>query len=368
MEVPTNWRRWLWVEAAPDERVHGLDTLRGLLALGVAAYHLTVWTALFPSGSWLNMSLSKAGNYGVMAFFMLSGFVLFRSSPWARLRKEGLGRFFGKRFLRLAPVFYLAVGLNVCLKLGMGPEPTPRMLLENLSFTFGAIHPNHALTIGGWYVGMIALFYFLYPALAWGVARWRGVLPLAALALFAWSLPTTLYRMPQAPQWERFHLYVQPGNQLFVILLGGLLAQLQGKLRVRLAWPAFATGLALLLWLFLRPEPRFYDHLAILETTIRYRYLAIVAGIVLLFALKAGKPGPVGRGLDRIGVWSYAIFLLHPMVFRLVTPEIQGFTAFWIIFLGSIPVGWFVTRWIEEPLAAWGGRWLSPPKASETAN
>ena len=58
-------------------------------------------------------------------------------------------RFWKRRFLRLAPVFYLACALNLIFRLGMGPEPTWVRILENLTFTFGAIHPNHALVTGG---------------------------------------------------------------------------------------------------------------------------------------------------------------------------------------------------------------------------
>ncbi|HEX4845412.1 MAG TPA: acyltransferase family protein, partial [Geothrix sp.] len=99
-----------------SSRFGGLDPLRGILALCVAVYHLSVWFALSESGSGLNIATARLGNYSVSAFFVLSGFLLFRTASWARVRKEGLGRFWLRRFLRLAPLFYLVCALNVVFR------------------------------------------------------------------------------------------------------------------------------------------------------------------------------------------------------------------------------------------------------------
>ncbi len=246
---PTSrWRRLVLAEVTPGGRMEGLDALRGLLALGVMGYHLSVWTGLFPTGSWLNMSFSKLGNIGVSAFFILSGFVAFRLTDWTRLQREGLGRYYLKRWLRLAPAFYLAVLLNVSLGLGMGPGPTPFHLVENLSLLFGLIHPNHALTIGGWFVGVVVLLYLVHPLLAWGRERYGpGLLLVLAAALWLWSLEPTLHGVMAERGSDRFHLYVMPRNQLWLLALGGLLAEVHRRIPWRLAWPTMLLGTAILL-------------------------------------------------------------------------------------------------------------------------
>ena len=220
--------------ARPKGRLGFLDPLRGILALCVAVYHLSVWYDLTQSGSGQNMALAKLGNYGVSAFFVLSGFLLFRTATWERIQKEGVWRFWFRRFLRLAPVFYLACALNVAFRLGMGPDPTPRFLLENLTLTFGAFHPNHALVTGGWYVGLVSLLYYAYPALAWlreKAGPRGGLVFLATLAvgLWLWSLPSTLYGVMDQPRWNQFHTYVQAPNQIFLLAWGGLLAGLHTR-------------------------------------------------------------------------------------------------------------------------------------------
>ncbi len=333
-----------------------LDPLRGILALCVAVYHLSVWFDLTQSGSGQNMAFAKLGNYGVSAFFVLSGFLLFRTASWSRIQAEGVPRFWLRRFLRLAPVFYLACGLNIAFHLGMGPDPTPRFLLENLTLTFGAFHPNHALVTGGWYVGLVSLLYFAYPALAWlqekGGLWFLGAL---ALGLWAWSLPSTLHGVMEQPLWNRFHTYVLAPNQLFLLAWGGLLAGLHARTEERLD-PKVALLLALpMLWLLLRPVPQFFDHLTALTGWLRYRYLLVVTILVALAAFtRASEPGPAGRVLTHLGAWSYGLYLIHPFTMKLVEPHFVGRLGFSLALGLALVAAAALHRWVEEPIGRWG--------------
>lgn len=341
-------------KAAP--RLGQLDPLRGILALCVAVYHLSVWFELTHSGSGQNMALAKLGNYGVSAFFVLSGFLLFRTASWPRIRQEGLGRFWLRRFLRLAPVFYLACALNIFFRLGMGPDATWVRILENLTLSFGAIHPNHALVTGGWYVGLVALLYFAYPLLAW-LREKGGLAFLLALAtlLWLWSLPSTLHGVMAQESWNRFHAYVLAPNQLFLLAWGGLLAGLHAATEKRLE-PRVALLLALpMLWLLLRPTPQFFDHLVALTGWLRYRYLLVVTILVALAAFtRDGEPGWIGRQLTRLGAWSYGIYLLHPFTMKLVAPHWSGNLGFGLALGLALLGAAIVHRWIEEPLGRLG--------------
>jgi len=58
-------------------RLHGLDILRGLLALSVAVYHMSVWSQLSAAGTRTNNLIAIFGNYGVEGFFVVSGFCFF---------------------------------------------------------------------------------------------------------------------------------------------------------------------------------------------------------------------------------------------------------------------------------------------------
>ncbi|GLH74304.1 acyltransferase [Geothrix limicola] len=345
---------------AASPRLGLLDPLRGILALCVAVYHLSVWFDLTRSGSGENMAIAKLGNYGVSAFFVLSGFLLFRTASWPRIQKEGVGRFWLRRFLRLAPVFYLVCALNVIFHLGMGPEPSLRFILENLTLTFGAIHPNHALVTGGWYVGLVALLYFAYPALAWlrEKAGPRGGLVFLfalALGLWMWSLPSTLHGVMDQERWNRFHTYVLAPNQVFLLAWGGLLAGCHQATERRLE-PKLALLLALpLLWVLLRPAPQFFDHLVALTGWIRYRYLLTVTGLVAIAAFSRNvEPGRFGKLLSRLGDWSFGLYLLHPFTMKLVAPHLAGQWGFNLALALAVFGAALVHRWIEEPAGRLG--------------
>jgi peptidoglycan/LPS O-acetylase OafA/YrhL len=343
-------------EPSKASRLGYLDPLRGILALCVAVYHLSVWFDLTRSGSGLNMATARLGNYSVSAFFLMSGFLLFRTSTWSRIRKEGLVRFWLRRFLRLAPVFYLGCAMNLAFHLGMGPDVTWVHILENVTLIFGAIQPNLALVTGGWYVGLVALLYFVYPALAW-LREQGGLWFLAALALglWLWSLPSTLHGVMEQPLWNRFHTYVLAPNQIFLLAWGGLLAGLHAATEKRLD-PKVALLLALpMVGLLVWPSPRFFDHLAALTGWIRYGYLLAVTTIVALAAFtRTGEPSRIGDALTRLGAWSYGLYLLHPFTMKLVSPHLSGGLGFSLSLGLAILAAAVVHRWIEEPMQRLG--------------
>ncbi|MBI3129990.1 MAG: acyltransferase [Acidobacteria bacterium] len=357
------------MNASAPARFQSLDALRGLLALGVAVYHLSVWFGLTPSGSFSNMALAKAGNYSVSAFFVLTGFLLARTAPWASIAKQGLGPWAQKRLLRLAPLFWIAVSVDLAFGLGMGPTPNARFIVENYTLTFGLFHPNHALVTGGWYVGVAVLAYVAWPLVAWLMEKAGAwVLSLLFAGLLAWSLPSTLHGVMAEEQWNRFHVYVLPGNQLFLVALGALGGWAHRRIEGRLGHRTFLLATGLVVWAIFRPFPWFGDHLAILTGPLRYRYLLLVSLLVLLAAFHRGWPdaGPAEPGnlnvarwmkpMVLLGSWSYGIYLAHPFLQRLVAPHVAGWTGLLLALGGSILVAAAAERWVEQPLSRWLSR------------
>jgi peptidoglycan/LPS O-acetylase OafA/YrhL len=117
-----------------------------------------------------------------------------------------------------------------------------------------------------------------------------------------------------------------------------------------------ALGLALpLVGLLVWPAPRFFDHMVALTGWIRYGYLLAVTALVALAAFtRDGEPGWFGKGLSRLGAWSYGLYLLHPFTMKLVAPHVSGQLGFSLALGLAILAAAAVHRWIEEPMGRLG--------------
>src|SRR5262245_54957170 len=96
---------------ALTERVEALDMLRGLMTLAVAVYHMAGWTRAF-AGESARGAVVLLDIYSVQGFFILSGFCFFALYREQRFGLAELKRFHVRRFLRIAPLYYLALALT----------------------------------------------------------------------------------------------------------------------------------------------------------------------------------------------------------------------------------------------------------------
>jgi peptidoglycan/LPS O-acetylase OafA/YrhL len=302
--------------AVPAERVAALDALRGLMALAVVVYHLGVLTRAF-SGP-LRTAVVLLGVYSVEGFFVISGFCFFHLYAGTALQGAELRRFHRKRFLRIAPVFYLAIALSLATDPMFRAVCTPLRLLENLSLTFGLFHPNHALVIGGWSIGLEYVFYLALPVLLW-LGRRPLALYVLAVVLALWSLPFVFDKV-QATEgvFHRFDVYVELPNHAFLFVLGALIAEVRRRVHARMPLLVVLAASCALCWLAVRQQPPFADHIDVMVGYARVRYLLACAGVVLLFAFAAWPSGWIARPFAHLGELSYSLYLMHPIAWVLL--------------------------------------------------
>jgi peptidoglycan/LPS O-acetylase OafA/YrhL len=100
------------VKEAGENRLGFLDVLRGAAALLVALYHIgNASPAANPQFHWVSHSLLNFGSFGVMLFFIVSGFII----PASLERRGSLVEFWIGRFFRLVPLFWLLSAAVVVL-------------------------------------------------------------------------------------------------------------------------------------------------------------------------------------------------------------------------------------------------------------
>ena len=165
------------MKALPEARAGAaryvtLDGMRGIAAIAVALFHFDIY-------------LMPHGYVAVDFFFVLSGFVLYRS--YLPRFREGLpvGRFMLQRLARLYPLFLLGLMLGFAVALQQiavadhkAPSPselTAAMLFNGLMLPSPASLPYYPLNVPSW-----SLFFEIVANLALIVLIFR--LPRAALA------------------------------------------------------------------------------------------------------------------------------------------------------------------------------------------
>lgn len=343
---------------AAASRIDALDILRGLSALAVAVYHFSSKTELTSAGSRANNVIAILGNYGVECFFIISGFCFFYLYSQASWDRKSLAEFHIKRFFRIAPLFYLAVVLNLVLGETPGPRFSARMLAENLSLTFGFFHPNHAMVAGGWSIGIECVFYLAFPLLALATRR-KTMLWILAFSLLVLAWPWNFHKVYQAIYANQFHTYVQIPNHAFLFLLGGILADLRRRIQWRIPGPWFLLALGALVIVFFPRGRIFYAHIDVMAGWLRVWYVSACFLTVALFAFFEVPRNSLRTALVFLGNASYSVYLLHPFVMlglNRLLDNMHPITTFLLSLSSTLVLSGLIYYGMEKPAIHLGRR------------
>jgi len=163
------------------QRFDGVDSLRGLAALSVIAYHVSFSFRLGSDSPWAFLSQRLAGPPipGVVLFFLISGFVLYRPFVLARLAGRPLPPLLPyaiRRAARILPAYWVALAL-VTAWLGLHEVMSLRGAVTY--FGFLQLYSTNPSTVTGgigpaWTLCVEVTFYALLPLLALSVRRIAG--------------------------------------------------------------------------------------------------------------------------------------------------------------------------------------------------
>ena len=207
-------------------RLPSLDLLRGLSILGVIAVHTA---AAIPTGIGSLDSVLAAGRFGVQLFFFVSAYTM--CYMWQKRQGEAtpVRNFYLRRFLRIAPLFWLAIAFYFALSKQTLAASWTQLLLSS-SFLHGFFpQAINAIVPGGWSIAVEMSFYAFFPLLIIRFSKRRQ--PYLLLAIAIWILYTFVVRslllsllsisaIGHSPAAIREFLYLIFPNQAPVFLLG----------------------------------------------------------------------------------------------------------------------------------------------------
>lgn len=304
--------------------------------MGIMVYHYCSWgLGHFPAETFLG----RVGVYGVSLFYVLSGLTLYyvyydKMKPNWRDQKD----FFTKRFFRIFPLLWLTTVLTIATRYPTDGIPSPYILFINFTGLFGFIDWTNYIGTGVWSIGNELVFYLFFPffILFAKKAKWAfwifSFLIAAVYVYFAFIVLDP--NIPTEPQKAN---YINPLNQVFLFLGGFLIGYLFKKLQP----PNYVSLILLVVSLtafILIPAKG--DSISLVTGINRILFTLICFTICFSFyKLHFRLPGIIDKGLTKLGEASYSVYLIHPIVWAVLSFTSKKLMAAGINFPVELRIG-----------------------------
>lgn len=289
------------------KRLDALTSLRFVAALAVFMQHGAPY---FP-GDPLDR-LTRQGAIGVSFFFVLSGFVL----TWSRRRVDTPFRFLRRRVARIWPAHIAAFVALVLVSIRPLQHPLhwgvgvllSLLLLQAWVPREGVYFAGNSVT---WSLSCEMFFYALFPALVRRIVDLspRGRTRLAIGLVAAVLVIAAATPVGDHPLWTWFR-YISPPVRLAEFCLGILVALWVEEDR----WPRIpvwtAATLTAAAYLLAGFVPKGFTQVAVTVVPI-----CLLIGTVAAHEAVGAAPRVLHHAwFVRLGVWSYAFYLMHQFV------------------------------------------------------
>lgn len=335
-------------EPPPRRRLAGLDGVRGLAALYVVVYHVSL--RAFPgypdAGAPFWVGWFSYGQFAVLVFIVLSGFSLALSPARAGWRLDGIAAYARRRARRILPAYWAALAFSLAVAWLVVPQPRSGvpdlmsvlvngLLVQNI---VRAPSPNTAF----WSIAVEAQLYILLPVLLLMIRR-RGALAMVATVTLVVAAVGIV-----GPHVARLDTFVtESAPQLAALFALGIVSAGVVAAGTRKSWPwpwlalvAAAPVFATIVW----------QGSAWTLGRLYWVDLALAPAIAcLLVSLATGRPASLVRLLDArpirgLGNSSYSLYLTHApiiaIVYELIVARLfhPGATAFFVSLALVLPL------------------------------
>ena len=316
-------------------RLEGIDLLRGIAVVCVLIYHFFALMHIethpfFPFVRYF-------GILGVSLFFIISGFLIFRSIDTSTQRfgwKNAISRYSLHRFFRIVPAYYV----NFLVVLMLAPltiDPSYlfshaflRQIAAHLSFTSFFIYRDSGLSINGayWTLNIEMFWYLLAPLflLLFRRTPYYMILALASLGYLFW-IDSGSFTSPIADRaiYAQYLSFQLPGQLLYFI--AGIMIY---RKAVSLMHASPASIRLLFVVALLGVYMYFSSTTWMTESGFVIRNLLILSVSALLFLLLYPTHIKILHPLAWIGKISYSLYLWHmPVLFMLYYAHVSHYLS-----------------------------------------
>ncbi|MDQ6783617.1 MAG: acyltransferase [Actinomycetota bacterium] len=322
--------------------------MRGLAAPLVVVQHVLALQS--PAYEHWTHDHIDLGRVGVVAFFLVSGYVIPLS-----LSTQSVRTFLIRRFFRLFPVYWVAFAAYVLIAGTDTSAPvSATVVILNVVMVEGLLGGISILP-PAWTLSIELAFYAQAAA-----AKLRRVLDLAVYAGFVWLGLYLL--MSVVERVLRAHLPVTLPMLLFTAALGHSL-QLRDADNSRVWRYLLAAGVVIVpAGAFIGIDPR--------GDWPPFTYsVSFLVGLALFLGFYFARRIPAARALVWLGAISYAMYLVHPTVMAVVRTAVGPNLG--LVVLGNVVlvpiIAWLIHRLIEQPSIALGRRLSRKPAGHHAA-
>ncbi|MET9490361.1 acyltransferase [Nocardia sp. NPDC006630] len=394
-------------------RFEFLDALRGLAALAVVIHHCS--EVLWPGYIRFSTEYFGAGVFGVIVFFIVSGFII----PASLERGRSLGAFWAGRFFRLFPLFWgCLIAALILHAVGVygGPPGWMASPAWNIFTNFTMAHwflsgPNSQMVIVAWTLSYELVFYMFVSLLFIGRLNRRSV-PLAVLAigaifLAALFLPVSMINGSGATLTTRLAVVIatavvavffarraatkrsaaaavllaslaiplalnQPGPSgysaaIFATMFVGtvMYRMTAGEISAKLGWGVFGLAICAIIGLALLQRPDLEPVGGAVVIWKKYGITMIAAYLLFAAALLLRRHS-FPRPLLFLGRISYSLYFVHALAINFLPKcpvSVAGIAAPWLTFclwvFGSIALATLTYHKVEKPFLDLGHRLIA---------
>ena len=362
--------------AANRNRLAGVDVLRGLCILSVVLHHihLRFKGSKYPVDDvlphTLNQVLFWSGLYAVIAFFVISGFLITGLSirRWGELGSVHAGNFYRMRAARILPCLVLVLTVLTVLHFLEVPGATMyseraslgQSLFAALTFHMNWLEGKYSWSAPAWGIlwslSVEEVFYLAFPLVCVFI-RSEKILPWALLILLVAGPINRVVYADDQPWGAYAYLSCMDGMAFgcLAALVAARVSLSERVLRVGLVTGALIASLVVLFC----NEDDYHSGIARFGLNFTLLELGVALMLVSLGKGVGNRTMALGTGwLQALGRWSYEIYLFHmlPLIALILWFKQSGrsgvaIIAMYVLMLAaSIALGFLISRYFSEPL------------------